>query len=88
MATVASGFRAFAVAYFLMFKLYNDENPYPAFGAAKTLDLDWIIPIGLIEDSKFSTNQNGVFNLKKFSGIWSGLCWFVAFGIGFFIFRR
>ena len=27
-ATATSGFRAFVVAYFCMFKLYDEENPY------------------------------------------------------------
>ena len=44
-ATTTSGFRAFAVAYFCMFKLYNSENPYPGFGGAKVLHFDWMFPI-------------------------------------------
>jgi len=43
-ATIA-GFRNFVLAYACIYMLYDDENPYPAFGPAKELKLSWMMPI-------------------------------------------
>ena len=45
-ATAAiAGFRNFVLAYACIYMLYDEENPYPAFGPAKELKLSWMIPI-------------------------------------------
>jgi len=42
---VVAGLRNFALAYFCIFVMYNEENIYPAFGTAKTLKISWMLPI-------------------------------------------
>lgn len=42
---VIAGLRNFGLAYFCIYVLYDSDNPYPAFGDAKELKLDWMIPI-------------------------------------------
>ena len=45
-ATAAiAGFRNFVLAYACIYMLYDEENPYPAFGPAKELKLSWMMPI-------------------------------------------
>jgi len=44
LAMVAS-FRSFAMAYAAIYWMHDEANPYPAFGRAQTLQLDWILPM-------------------------------------------
>ena len=43
--SLVAGFYCFALAYLTLFYLHDESDPYPAFGLAKDLKINWMGPI-------------------------------------------